>query len=75
MQPLSVGGWQPVGVAREAVQALINGLQVIVGAAIWLGLFVIPILIVLVVPIYLIVRGLLRWRTRRKEKKAAQAAD
>ncbi len=75
VQPLSVGGWQPVGVAREAVQALINGLQVIVGAAIWLGLFVIPILIVLVVPIYLIVRGLLRWRTRRKEKKAAQAAD
>lgn len=74
VQPLSVGGWQPVGVARDAIQALINGLQWLVNVVIWLGLFIIPILLVISLPLYLIVRGLLRWRARRRESKAAQAA-
>jgi hypothetical protein len=74
VQPLSVGGWQPVGVARDAVQALINGLQWLVNVVIWLGLFIIPILLVIILPLYLIVRALLRWRARRKDSKAAQAA-
>lgn len=75
IQPLSVGGWQPVGVAREAVQALINGLQMLVNIVIWLGLFIIPILFIIVLPLYLIVRLLLRWRSRRKTKEAAPAAS
>lgn len=75
VQPLSVGGWQPVGVARDAVQALLNGLQYLATAAIWLGLFLIPILVVILLPLYLLVRALLRWRARRKERQAAQPAS
>jgi hypothetical protein len=75
VQPLSVGGWQPVGVARDAVQALINGLQILVNVVIWLGLFIIPILFVIVLPIFLIVRLVLRWRSRRKTKETAPAAS
>lgn len=74
-QPLSVGGWQPVGVARDAVQALINGLQVLVNVVIWLGLFIIPILFIIVLPLYLVVRLLLRWRARRKTEETVQATS
>jgi hypothetical protein len=72
-QTITIGGWEPVGVVKDAVQALIKGLQVIVNIAIWLVLFALPILVVIVLPIYLIVRGLLRWRARRKARLAAQA--
>jgi SpoU rRNA methylase family enzyme len=65
-QPLTIGKWQPVGVAKDAIQALIKGLQVVVNVAIWLVLFVIPILIVIGIPPFLIIRGILRWRKRRK---------
>lgn len=68
VQPLSIGGWQPVGVAKNALQALIRAGQFLVTAAIWIVLFVLPVLAVIIVPIYLIVRGLLRWRHRRKGK-------
>lgn len=73
-QTITIGGWEPVGVVKDAVQALIKGLQVIVNIAIWLILFALPILVVIVLPIYLIVRGLLRWRARRKARVAVQAA-
>jgi hypothetical protein len=43
VQPLEIGGWQPVGVARDAVQATLDGLRVIGNIAIWLVLFVLPI--------------------------------
>lgn len=65
-QPLTIGKWQPVGVAKDAIQALIKGLQVLVNVAIWLVIFVIPILIVVVIPPFFIIRGILRWRKRRK---------
>lgn len=75
VQPLSVGGWQPVGVGRDAVQALINGLQILANVAIWLFLFMLPILLVIFLPLFFIGRGLLRWRARRKEKQIAQPAS
>ena len=75
VQPLSIGGWQPVGVARDAVQALINGLQILANVAIWLLLFMLPILLVIFLPLFFIGRGLLRWRARRKEKQVAQSAS
>ena len=75
VEPLSIGGWQPVGVARNAVQALINGLQILANAGIWLVLFMLPILLVIFLPLFFIARALLRWRARRKEKQVAQPAS
>jgi hypothetical protein len=43
VQPLEIGGWQPVGVARDAIQATLDGLRVIANVAIWLVLFALPI--------------------------------
>lgn len=75
LQPLSIGGWQPVGVARDALQALIRTLQFLVTAAIYIVLLVVPVLAIIVIPIYLIVRGLLNWRRRRKAKAAEPASS
>ncbi len=73
VEPLTIGGWQPAGIARDAVQALINAMQFLVNAAIWLVLFVLPVLLVVLTPPFLIVLALLRWRARRKARAQASA--
>lgn len=71
VQPLTIGGWQPVGVAREAIQALINALKFLANAFIWIVLFFLPVLVVLFVVFVLPVRLLWRaWRRQRGQKKA-----
>lgn len=72
-QPLTIGKWQPVGVAKDAIQALIKGLQVLINVAIWLVIFVIPILIIVAIPPFFIIRGILRWRKRRKAATVVSA--
>lgn len=69
MQPLTIGGWEPAGVAKEAIQALINALQGLVNILIWLLLYVLPVALVIGVPLWLIVRGLRRWRSNVKRRK------
>jgi hypothetical protein len=69
-EPLSIGGWQPVGVARDALQALINGVKVLANIGIWMVLFVLPILFLIGFPIYLLIR-LLRRGIKPKPKPPA----
>lgn len=69
VEPLSVAGWQPAGIARDAVQALINTLKVLVYVVIWLVLFLIPVSLIIALPILIIVYILLRWSKRRKQKR------
>lgn len=71
VQPLTVGGWQPGGVAKAAIQALINAVTAIANLAIWLALFVLPVLLILALPVILIV-----WFVRRRRRrKAEETAD
>jgi hypothetical protein len=74
VQPLTIGGWQPVGVAKNAVQALIDTLKVVAEAAIWIAIYVLPVLLVLylvfVLPLSLIWKA---WRRRNTRNKANQA--
>lgn len=65
VQPLTIGGWQPVGVAKSAVQALINTMKFLANAAIWLVILIIPVLLVLFVIIFLPLRFSWRWLRRR----------
>lgn len=51
LQPLEIAGWRPVGVARDALQALINFFQGFVNFLIWL--------VILIVPAGLVILGLL----------------
>jgi hypothetical protein len=62
--PITIAGWQPAGVARDAVQALINFGKGLVNFLIWLGILIIPIVVVIGLPIFLLVR----WLNRRKRR-------
>jgi hypothetical protein len=69
VQPLTIGGWQPVGVAKNALQALINTLKFLADAAIWILIYVLPVLVILSIPLILMGRGIRRWRNRRRDRK------
>ncbi|MCH7480070.1 MAG: hypothetical protein IIC79_01635, partial [Chloroflexi bacterium] len=58
VQPLTVGGWQPVGIAKDAIQALINTLQTLATLAIWSTLYLLPIVLLISLPVWLIWRRL-----------------
>jgi hypothetical protein len=75
VDPLTVAGWQPMGIARDAVQALINTMQVLVKVLIWLVLFVLPVLLGIAIPILIIVYILSRWSKSRKQKREMKAAE
>ncbi len=75
VQPLTIGSWQPVGVAKQAVQALISSFKFVIDAAIWIILFILPTLallaLIFILPVYLLLRV---WHRRRKAKAAPQQA-
>ena len=75
VQPLKIGGWQPVGVAKRAIQALINTLEVIANMLIWIGLYILPIVLILFFPVRWIWRWIKRLSSQRKEKKAQKKAE
>ncbi len=74
-QPIQIGGWQPVGVAKDAIEALINALQGLVNIVIWLVIFVLPLVLVIGFPVSFLWRRFRRWRQKRKEKKQAQQKE
>ncbi|MEW6650105.1 MAG: DUF4349 domain-containing protein [Chloroflexota bacterium] len=64
--PLTIGGWKPEGVARDALQALIDAYQTIASGLIWAVIFCLPIALPVGLVLYLIIRGVLRMRNKRK---------
>ena len=66
IEPLSIGSWKPVGVARDALQATLNGLKFLGTAAIWIVLFLIPIALVIILPLWLLFKLIRRTRKNRK---------
>jgi hypothetical protein len=57
-EPVQVGPWSPVGTAKAAVRALIQGLQWLADVAIWGAICVLPVGIIVGLPGYVVVR---RW--------------
>jgi hypothetical protein len=66
VEPLSIGGWKPIGVARNALQATLEGVKFLVNAAIWIVLFFLPIGLIIALPIVVIVLIIRRGRKNRK---------
>ena len=71
-QPIQIGGWQPVGVAKNAIEALINTLQGLVNVIIWMVIFLLPVGLVIGVPLTFLWRKFRSWRRKRKEQKQAK---
>jgi hypothetical protein len=69
LQPLEIGGWEPKGVARDAIQNLIYFWQGFIDFMINFLLYVLPVLITIFIPFYLVfllIRAVYR-RIRRKK--------
>jgi hypothetical protein len=58
MQPITIAGWQPGGVAKQALQSLIHALQSLTNFAIRALILYVPVLLIIFVPIGLIVWGI-----------------
>ena len=75
VQPLTIGSWQPEGIAKQAIQSLLNAVKFFASATIWIVLFVLPVVILLLIPvslIFFIARSVYR-RSRRTHLPAAKA--
>ena len=57
--PVVEEGWRPAGVAREAQRALVGAVQVLGNVIIWLGIFVLPLVLLALIPL-----GILIWILR-----------
>lgn len=64
-QPLQIGRWQPQGTAKEALQSLISALQFLANATIWLVIYVLPVLLLLSIPFWVIRWIIIRRRARK----------
>ena len=72
-QPIQVGGWQPAGVIRDALQALIGALQGLATIAIWLVIVVAPVLAITAVPVVAVVLLLRRLRRDKAAKRIQES--
>jgi len=64
-QPIEVGGWQPQGTVKAAVEALIQALQWLVDATIWALICILPVALLIGLPVFLIVRAARRRRAKK----------
>ncbi|PWH20645.1 MAG: hypothetical protein DDG58_01870 [Ardenticatenia bacterium] len=64
-QPVATTGWEPQGIAKSALQALVSALQVLGTLAIWAVIFLLPLLIVVLIPLWVLVRFVRRVLRRR----------
>jgi len=65
-QPIAVGGWQPQGVAKEALESLVRAFQGLATGAIWIGLYILPLALIIGLPLYVVLRLVARRMRRTK---------
>ncbi len=75
VKPLTIGKWQPVGVARDAVQALISTFKFLVNAFIWIVILVVPIALVIYLVVRLIIWIIRKLFVRKPKKNTPPPAD
>ncbi len=71
-KPIEIGGWEPKGVVKHAVQALIDTYHVLATVVIWLVIYGLPMAL-LAWLLFLIIRWLCRRLLCRKRKARAKA--
>lgn len=66
--PITVGGWRPSETVSKALRALLQTLRLLVDAAIWVVLYLLPIAVVLLIPVAAL------WSLWRRRKKGIPPA-
>jgi len=65
-KPVVEPGWQPVVIMKDASRALVNALEAFAAVAIWIVIYLVPILVILGVIALVAYRGInAAWKTRR----------
>jgi hypothetical protein len=73
-QPIETGSWDPNGTVKNAIEALIRALQWLADAAIWIAIYVLPVLLLAVgLPLLVIVLIVRAFRRRRTAKPKTDA--
>jgi len=67
-RPVVEEGWVPQGTVRDALRALVDALQGLANLAIWLIIFLLPLLVLFLIPVA-IVFAIVRWIVRRMKKR------
>ncbi|MEW5986028.1 MAG: DUF4349 domain-containing protein [Chloroflexota bacterium] len=70
-QPIEIAGWRPEGVARDALEALVNALEGLASFLIWVAIFVLPLVLIIGLPVWFVGRRVLRRRRQRRQTAAA----
>jgi hypothetical protein len=70
VQP-TIAGWQPAGIAKEAILSLIHTLQSLAGFGIRFVIYYLPVLLVICLPFALIIWAIVSFVNRRKKAKKA----
>ena len=68
--PITVGGWRPSETVSRAIRALLQTMRSLIDAAIWIVLYVLPVLIVVLIPFALV---WFLWRRRKARTPVAKA--
>jgi hypothetical protein len=71
--PVVEEGWRPSAVAREAQRALVSAVQVLGNVIIWVGIFVLPLLLLALIPLAILI-WVLRWAFKRFSKPKPKLA-
>jgi hypothetical protein len=71
--PVVEEGWRPSAVAREAQRALVSAVQVLGNVIIWIGIFVLPLLLLALIPFAILI-WVLRWAFKRFSKPKTDLA-
>jgi hypothetical protein len=74
-QPIELAGWQPKGVAKDALESLLGALQGLVSFLIWFVIYALPLLLIIGVPVWLFVRFVRRAIRRRRQRKVDAATS
>ena len=67
-RPVVEEGWVPQGTVRDALRALVDALQGLANLAIWIIIFLLPLLVLFLIPVA-IVFAIVRWIVRRRKKR------
>jgi hypothetical protein len=66
-KPVVEPGWRPLETLKNAGRSLVNALKGLVDIAIWLIVYLLPLLLVIAIPVVLLIL-LVRWLSRRRRR-------
>jgi hypothetical protein len=75
IEPITIGKWEPVGIAQDALQALVDALKFIVNVLIWLVLFLAPLGLIIFFPLRWMIRMIKKSNAQRKARKAVKQTN